>query len=169
MARHGEFREEFHGEHPHSYDHAEPKYSIIWIFGITTVVMLVFVGIGIQVYYERIEQSLVQDTVLAQDNWQLQDLRNKEQWELTNYTTWDKAKGTYRIPVEQAMKLLEQEAAEGRVKYPTNPYPLRTEAQLAVSPPVSQPGAAAVNESQNQGAASSPNVQQPTTPMQPHK
>ena len=33
------------------------------------------------------------ERVLSQDNWQLQDLRNKEQWELTHYGYVDKNKG----------------------------------------------------------------------------
>jgi hypothetical protein len=172
MADHGEFREEFHGEHPHSYDRAEPKYSIIWIFGITTVVMLVFIGIGVQMYYERVESTAVQDMVLSQDSWQLGDLRSKENWELSHYSHYDKTKGTMRIPIEQAMKLVAQEAATGQFKYPTNPYAVKTAADLAATgatPAVSQPGAAAMSGSQNQGVTSSPNVQQPTPPTQPNK
>jgi hypothetical protein len=56
------------------------------------------------------------------------------------------------------------------MKYPTNSYPVKTDAQLAVNPTgVSQPGAGAANAAQNQGVTSSPNVQQSTVPQQPTK
>src|SRR4051794_37320914 len=103
---HSLYREEFPapGEHPHEYDHTEPSYSIVAILGVVTVILLIIVGIGIQQYYERTEQSLVYNTVLAQPNWVLEDLRKKEATELSTYSYFDKEKGSVRIPIEQAMK-----------------------------------------------------------------
>jgi hypothetical protein len=167
---HAEYREELHGEHPHSYDHSEPKYSLIWILGIVTVVMLIIVALGIQFYYEYVFERATQDKVLSQDSWQLRDLRNREQWELSHYGVVDQGKGTVRIPIDQAMRMVAQEAAEGRTKYPTNPYPVKSPEQLAGNPTgVSQAGAAAANAAQNQGVTSSPHVQQSTTAQQPNK
>jgi hypothetical protein len=169
-SEHGEYREEFHGEHPHSYDHTEPKYSLLWIIGGVIVVLLIFIGIGIQFYYERAEATAVYHRVLSQDNWQLQDLRRKESQELSSYGFVDPKAGTVRIPVDQAMRMVVQEAAENRPKYPTAPYPVKTDAQLAVNPTgVSQPGAAAAAGAQTSGVTTSPNVQQPSVPQQPHK
>jgi len=169
-SEHSEYREELPGDHPYSYDHSEPKYSLIAILAASSFILLIFVGIGIQFYYERTESEAVYDRVLSQPSWQLQDLRNKEAWELTHYAYWDKNKGTVRIPVEQAMKLVVQEAAEGRTKYPTNPYPVKTAAQLAAaSAAVSQPGAAAAQAAEQSGVKSNPNVQQPATPQQPNR
>ena len=166
---HGEFREEFHGDdHPYSYDHTEPQYSLLWIIGGVIVILLVFVGIGIQFYYENTESATLYDRVLSQDSWQLRDLRNKEQWELTHYGYIDQTKGQVRIPVDQAMKLVIQESASP--KYPTSAYAVKTPEQLAAAAPaVSQPGAAAAGNTQNQGITSNPNVQQSTQPQQPHK
>lgn len=168
-AEHSEYREDLLQEHPYSYDHSEPKYSLIAILGAVTVILLIFVGIGIQYYYEHTESDAVYDRVLSQPSWQLQDLRNKEAWELTHYGTWDKTKGTFRIPVDQAMKLVGQEAAEGRSKYPTNSYEVKTAEQLAAAGGVSQPGAAAAQASQQSGVKSNPNVQPPSTPQQPNR
>jgi len=169
-SEHSEYREELGGEHPHSYDHSEPHYSLIAILGGITVILLIFVGIGIQFYYESTQESAVYERVLSQPSWQLQDLRNKEQWEQTHYSYWDKAKGTVRIPIDQAMKTVVQEMAEGRTKYPTNAYAVKTAAELAAAgPAVSQPGAAAAQAAQDSGVKSSPNVQQPSVPQQPVK
>jgi hypothetical protein len=83
---------------------------------------------------------------------------------------YDKNQGTWRVPIDRAMKLVAQESAEGREKYPTAPYAVKTAAQLAAgTPAVSQPGAAAVQEGQNQGIQSSPEVRQNVVPQQPDK
>jgi hypothetical protein len=159
MAQHSEYREEFDLEHPHSYDHSEPKYSLIAILGGLTVVLLILVAIGIQGYYQRTEETIVHQTVLSRDNIQLQELRNREQWELTHYAIEDKEKGTVRIPIEQAMRLAVEQAKSGQLPYPTNPYPVKTEEQIGnLVPPVSPAGAAAVGERQNEGVTSSPNA-----------
>lgn len=168
---HGEYREEFPeaGEHPHEYDHSEPQYSIIAILGVVTVILLIVVGIGIQQYYDRTEESLVYNKVLAQPSWVLDDLRRKEASELGQYSYYDKQKGTVRIPIEQAMKDVISEAKSGQEKYPTTAYAVKTAAQLAAAGQVSQPGAAAAIATQQQGVTSSPNVQNPSVPQQPHK
>ena len=169
---HSEYREEFPaaGEHPHEYDHSEPSYSIVGILFGVTVVLLIIVAIGIQQYYERTEQGLIYQEVLAQPNWVLQDLRKKEHQELTNYSYFDKQKGTVRIPIEQAMKDVIAESAAGNTKYPTNPYKVKTPEELAAAAAqVSQPGANAAAGSQTSGITSSPNVQNSTVPQQQHK
>ncbi|MDZ4798131.1 MAG: hypothetical protein SGI92_08210 [Bryobacteraceae bacterium] len=173
MSDHSEYREEFQDEHPHEYDHSEPQYSIISILGGLTVVLLLVVGIAIAQYYSRTEESLVQNTVLTQPSWVLQDLRNKENWELTHYDHYDRKRGTMRLPVEQAMKLVADDAASNKEKYPTGAYAVKSAALLAAAG--AQPGApgaagaapAAANATQ--GATSSPNVQTPSSSQQPHK
>ena len=167
---HGDFREELHGEHPHSYDHTEPKYSLLWIIGATIVILLIVVAIGIQMYWERFETATVHERVLSQDNWNLQHLRNAESKELTSYGYVDPKAGTVRIPLDQAMRLTIEEAASGKTKYPTNAYAIKTDQQLQVNPTgVSPQGAAAAAANQSTGITSSPDVQQPARPQQPHK
>jgi hypothetical protein len=169
MSDHSEYREEFTDERPQSYDHSEPSYTIIAALGVTTVIALLLIGIGVQFYYERTEEARVYEKVLSQPSWTLQDLRNKEAWELSHYTYLDKTKGTVRIPIDQAMTLVAKEAAENRLKYPTNAYAVKTDAQLATSPAVSQAGVVALEATQQTGIVSSPNVQQSTVPQQPNK
>ena len=159
MAEHGEFREEFPDEHPHSYDHTEPKGSLLLILIVLTAVLLILVALGIQYYYETLREHEVTNRVLVPENNQLLDLRNKEAYELSTYGYTDKAAGKVRIPIERAMQMVAQEAKENRVKWPTSPYPVKTAAELAASPAVSQPGAAAANNANNQGTGSNPAVQ----------
>src|SRR3954467_11722070 len=108
---HSEYREEIiHGDHPVSYDRAEPRYGMLAAYMVVTVVLLVFIGIAIQGYYDLTYNQAEYQHVLSQENWSLRDLRQKEQWELTHYGYVDKDKGSVRIPIDDAMKLLVQDA-----------------------------------------------------------
>ena len=159
MAEHAEFREEFPDEHPHSYDHTEPKGSLLLVLIVLTAVLLALMGIGIQYYYQTLREHEIQQRVLIPENIQLQDLRNKEAYDLSTYGYADKAAGKVRIPIERAMQIVAQEAKENRVKWPTAPTRVKTPEELAASPAVSQPGAAAAAEANKQGTGSSPVVQ----------
>lgn len=161
MADHGEFREEFPDEHPHSYDHTEPKGSLLFVlFGIT-VVLVALIGIGVQFYYDTLREKEIYERVLVPPNTQLVNLRTEESKELHSYGYADKNAGRVRLSIDRAMELVAQEAAENRSKYPTNPYAMKTAAELAQNTPaVSQPGAAAANNNANQGVTSNPNAQQ---------
>jgi hypothetical protein len=143
---------------------------VIGGIGVAIVVLLILVAIGVQMYYETMFEKQTFDRVLSQDNWQLQDLRKKETAELTTYGYLDHTKSAVRIPIDQAMRLTVQEAKENRLKYPTNPYPVKTAAQLAGNATGASPqGAAAANNAQNQGVTSSPHAQQSSVPQQPTK
>jgi hypothetical protein len=135
MAHHGQFREEFAGEHPHSYDHTEPKGSLLFILAGVTVVVLLLTAIAIQFYYDRLREAEIQERVLTPENHQLRDLRTAEDQELHSYGSVDKNTGKVRITIERSMQIVAQEAKENRVKWPTTPYPLRTAAELAAAPP----------------------------------
>jgi len=163
---HSEYREEIlHGDHPQSYDHSDPHARSIALYMFATVVGLALVGIAVQAYYELIESKEVYEQVLSQDNWQLMDLRNKEQWELTHYGYVDKNKGLVRVPIEQAMQAVAQDAAENKPKYPTNSYRVKTAAELAAAgaPPAAGAAGAAAGSSPAPGG-SNPNVQQTPAP-----
>jgi hypothetical protein len=159
MADHGEYREEFPDEHPHSYDHTEPRGSLLLILIVLTAILLTLTGIGIQYYYETLREHEVQQRVLVPENNQLRDLRNKEDYELHTYGYTDQPAGKVRIPIDRAMQMVAQEARENRVKWPTASYPVKTAAELAASPAVSQPGAATANNANKQGTGSSPIIQ----------
>jgi len=165
---HSEYREEIaHGDHPLSYDRSEPRANAIGISMAVTTVLLIVVGIAVQQYYERVYLEHEYNVVLAPDNWALQNLRDKETWELTHYGYFEKEKGTVRIPIEDAMKLVARDAAANAPRYPSTPYRVKTAAELqaAGAPAVAPAGAAAANAAQNTGAnSSSPNVQPAAAP-----
>lgn len=139
MSHHGEFREELHDEHPHSYDHTEPKGSLLFILFGATVVLLLLTAVGIQFYYTKIEENEIQTRVLAPENNQLKDLRLKEDQELHSFGYTDKNAGKVRITIDRAMELVAKEANENRVKWPTAPYAVKTAADLAQNAENAQP------------------------------
>ena len=75
---HSQYREEIpHGDHPLSYDHSEPGYRMIAIYMSVTVVLLIFIGIAVQGYYELTYTQDEYKRVLSQENWALRDLRQQ--------------------------------------------------------------------------------------------
>ena len=170
QSEHGEYREELHGEHPHSYDHTEPKYSLLWIIGGMIVGLVIAVGIGVQFYYERTAEATVYRRVLSQDSWQLQDLRRKESRSCPVTAMWIRRRDRFGSRLTRPCGWWCRKRRRTARNIPTNSYPVKTDAQLAVNPTgVSPAGAAAAAGAQTSGVTSSPNVQQPSVPQQPHK
>ena len=90
---HSEYREEIpHGDHPLSYDHAEPRYRVICgLHGGHGRSACRSSGSASRAITNLIYTKEEYERVLSQDNWALRDLRNKEQWELTHYGYVDKS------------------------------------------------------------------------------
>lgn len=170
-ADHGQYREEFADEHPHSYDHHEPKYPVIWLILGGTVVFLAISGIAVQAYVEGLWTSMTFDKVLSQDNLALDDLRKKEQEELTKFGVADAKAKVMRMPIDQAVKLVISDSSAGKPKYPVAPYKVKTPEELAQSAPaLSQPGTAALEKNQTQGGLQShPDANRALVPQQPNK
>jgi hypothetical protein len=68
-------------------------------------------------------------------------VRGRDDWNLTHYLYMDKATGQVRIPVDQAMDLVLQDAAAGKTFYPAKATVPKKEAPAAPVP--GAPGAAA--------------------------
>lgn len=159
---HGEHLETIEIEHPHAFDPSEPRTSIIAVLGIVTAVLLLVIGVAIQFYYTQDREARIYREVLAPVGEQINTLRNNENWELTHYQYIDKSKGVVRMPIAEAMKLLEREAAENRLRYPTAAYAVKTPEQLAAQQPaVSQPGAQAQDAAAQPGTGQQPGAGQP--------
>lgn len=158
MAEHGEFLEQFPDEHPNSYDHSEPKGSLLFVFFGISVVLIITVALGVQYYYDQVREKEIYERVLAPENTQLLGLRAQEEKDLYTFGYADKNAGRVRLTIDRAMDLVATEASENRSKYPTASYRVKTPEELAAGTPVSQPGAAAVNNATNQGVGSNQNV-----------
>lgn len=109
------------------FDRAEPNARAIAIFGVTAIVLLVAMVLGLQAYYDRVLQQQVYVQVLAPESQTLTALRAREDEELHTYRYIDRDKGTVRLPIERAEELLALEASQGRLPYPTKPVPVPAE------------------------------------------
>jgi hypothetical protein len=132
------------------FDKTEPDARAIWGFTVGSVLALILVIVAVQGYFEQIFQTALYEKVLSAPSGQLQDLRNRDSWNLTHYMYGDlnKSSGRVRIPIDQAMRMFADEAAAGKLFYPAKPtVPKKEEpapaAPAAEAPPTAdRPGAA---------------------------
>jgi len=109
-----------HHDPQEGFDHTEPNTPAIWLITICSVVGLILVIVAVQGYFEQIWKEAVYERVLSVPSEQLQDVRNRDAWNLTHYMYGDlsKASGRVRIPIDRAMELYAQEAGAGKLFYP---------------------------------------------------
>ena len=116
---------------PHEgFDRSEPNVPAIMAFTAGSVILLVLIIVALQGYFEQVYQEAVYQKVLSAPSELLQDVRNRDDWNLTHYMYGDlkKDSGRVRIPVEQAMKQLADQASSGKLFYSTKDTPMKKEA-----------------------------------------
>jgi hypothetical protein len=111
------------------FDRAEPNVRAIAAFGAITILALIAIVLGLQLYFDRVLEQEVYIQVLAPASPALNALRTREDEELHTYRYIDRDKGSVRLPVERAMNLLAAEYAQGKLQYPTKPVPVPAELQ----------------------------------------
>jgi hypothetical protein len=106
------------------FDRSEPNVRFVAIFGAGTLVLLVVAVLALQFYYDRVLEEQVFVKVQEPVAQSLVDLRAREDEALHSYRYLDREKGTVRLPIERAMELLAEEAAQGKLRYPQRPVPV---------------------------------------------
>lgn len=127
------------------YDRSELAPGAIIAFAVGSVVLLVLTIIAVEVYFNKVWDEAVYEKVLAPPSEQLKQLHYREDWYLTHYMYADKKTGVVRIPLDRAMSLFAQEAAEGKLFYPAKSYVPKKEEPAPATPgqAAGQPAAAA--------------------------
>jgi hypothetical protein len=92
------------------YEKRDIKVGKVLFWAITATVMLVIVIIFSIDYFNVTREELVYEAVLRPESAALRELRAREIEELLSYAITNTEKGIYRIPIEQAMKLMAEEA-----------------------------------------------------------
>ena len=130
-----------HHDPQEGFDRTEPDARAIWTFTIGSVAVLVLVIVAVQGYFEQIFQTALYERVLSVPSGQLQDLRNRDNWNLTHYMYGDlsKASGRVRIPIDKAMEMFANEAAAGKLFYPAKPTVPKKEEPAAETPAAPPP------------------------------
>jgi hypothetical protein len=105
------------------FDRTEPNSHAIWGFTVGSVAVLILVIFAVQGYFEQIYKDAVYQRVLSAPSEQLQDVRNRDAWNLSHYMygDLDKTSKRVRVPIEKAMQMLAEEAAAGKTFYPGKP------------------------------------------------
>jgi hypothetical protein len=123
------------------YDKGEPKNWFIAVLGLGTVVILVAVILGVQFYFDRVNEQQVYQKQMAPISDDLRNLRARDEAELHSYQYIDRNAGVVRLPIERGIELLAREAAEGKLNYPSKPTPVVV-ALPGAPAPAAQQGAA---------------------------
>ena len=112
-----------HHQPKEGFDKTEPDSHAVWGFTAGSVVVLILLIFAVQGYFEQIYKDAVYQRVLAVPSEQLQDVRNRDAWNLSHYMYGDLDKNSkrVRIPIGQAMQSLATEAAAGKLFYPAKP------------------------------------------------
>lgn len=128
------------------FDRTEPNSHAIWGFTVGSVVVLILVIVAVQGYFEQVYQEAVYQRVLSAPSERLQDVRNRDAWNLTHYMYGDLNKNSkrVRIPIDQAMHFLADEAAAGKLFYPAkDTVPKKEEPETPAAPAAGAAPAAA--------------------------
>jgi hypothetical protein len=93
---------------------SDTRNIVIVLSGILGFLLLVVTLMWLRSYFEVVRNRTVHRAVLSVENPKLKALRVREEEQLNSYGWVDEERGVVRIPIEQAMGLLVQEARESR-------------------------------------------------------
>jgi hypothetical protein len=96
------------------YEKSDVKLGKIALWGTTATVILVALIMFSLDFFKVTREELIYDMVLKPESVKLIELRMRESEELTSYSVIDAEKGIYRIPIEEAMKIIIKEANRNR-------------------------------------------------------
>src|SRR5579862_4889043 len=86
-----------HHDPAEGFDRTEPHAGAIAAFGVVSVLMLVLLIFAVQGYFDKVYQEAVFEKVLSAPSEQLQDLRDRDAWNLTHYMYGDLSKTSGRV------------------------------------------------------------------------
>lgn len=97
------------------FDRSDPQ--VAKIFGVTvgSLLVLVLVIVAMQQYFEDIYSKAVYEKILSAPSEQLQDLHNRDAWNLSHYMYGEHSEksGRVRIPLDKAMEMNLEDAQAG--------------------------------------------------------
>jgi len=133
-----------HYEHPiahhdpkEGFDATEPDTPAIWLFTVGSIVGLVLVIVAVQGYFNQIYKDAITERVLTVPSELLQDVRNRDAWNLSHYMygDLDKSSNRVRMPIDKAMQTFATEAAAGKLFYPAKATAIKKEEPAAAARP----------------------------------
>jgi hypothetical protein len=110
-----------HHKPSEGFDHSEPEVKSIWGFAAGAIIVLLLTIGALEHYFEKIWNDAVYEKVLVAPSELLQQVRGRDDWDLTHSMYLNKETGQVRIPLDHAQELFLQEAAAGKPFYPGKP------------------------------------------------
>ncbi|HSR09707.1 MAG TPA: hypothetical protein VLM42_21425 [Bryobacteraceae bacterium] len=134
-----------HHDPKEGFDDTEPDTPAIWLFTVGSIIGLVLVIVAVQGYFEQMYKDAVSERVLTVPSELLQDVRNRDAWNLSHYMygDLDKSRNRVRMPIDKAMQTFAAEAAAGKLFYPAKDTPIKKEEPAAAATPAGATPAAA--------------------------
>jgi hypothetical protein len=126
-----------HHDPKEGFDATEPNTPAIWLFTVGSIIGLVLVIVAVQGYFNQIYKDAVTERVLTVPSELLQDVRNRDAWNLNHYMygDLDKASNRVRMPIDKAMQTFAAEAAAGKLFYPAKATAIKKEEPAAAATP----------------------------------
>ncbi len=126
-----------HHDPKEGFDATEPNTPAIWLFTAGSFIGLILVIVAVQGYFNQIYKDAVSERVLTVPSELLQDVRNRDAWNLSHYMygDLDKASNRVRMPIDKAMQTFAAEAAAGKLFYPAKATPIKKEEPAAAAAP----------------------------------
>jgi hypothetical protein len=158
-----------HHDPQEGFDSTEPNTPAIWLFTVVSVLGLVLVIVAVQGYYDQIYKQAVYERVLIAPSELLQDVRNRDAWNMTHYMygNLDKSTNRVRIPIDKAMQTFAAEAGAGKLFYPAKATPIKKEEPAAAAAPAG--AAPAEGTPATAAAAPAAKAAEPAKPAKPAK
>lgn len=101
------------GNKSSGYEKLDVNITKLVIWGISGILLLIIILAILWQYFIITKNEYYFDVVEKPRSEELLKLRERENEELNSYKLIDKDKGIYRIPIDEAMRLTVEEAAEG--------------------------------------------------------
>jgi hypothetical protein len=98
-------------DHPAGYEKRDTSIRSIFLTALVSVVLIVVIVLVLYNYFINTREDVFSDQALKPVAPELPAIRRTEDSILGGYGLVDSAAGTYRIPIEQAMKLLAVDSA----------------------------------------------------------
>ena len=147
-----------HHDPQEGFDHTEPNTPAIWLFTVVSILGLILVIVAVQGYFDQIWKEAVYERVLSVPSEQLQEVHNRDAWNLSHYMygNLDKSTNRVRIPIDKAMQVFAAEAAAGKLFYPAKDTAIKVEQSDAAATPAGATPAAATPAGANPAGTTPP-------------
>ncbi len=124
------------------YDRREARAGLVAIVSGATVLVLVVFIVGIYWLYQVSYEAIDQQQYSGVSSKELIAIREREDAHLYKYAPLDKAKGTFRIPIDRAIDIVAGEFAQGKVFYNTVTYAVKPDPPGGAAAPAQASAAA---------------------------